>query len=105
VLPYLCENNSDCNIIDVVEQNNEMIGFVNSLGLLTGTTIINDNIFTYTPNKNYDVILLDIWMCDCDENLTSDVSTLVTKYLPYLNSGGFIFIPINKKLGDTIFTN
>jgi hypothetical protein len=104
ILPYIIKNNSSCSVIDVVEINQEIIDLVSPIGHLEGVNIINDDIFTYTPNINYDIILLNIWTCQCDY-LESEIPTLVSKYKPYLNPSGFIYAPANANLGDTIFTN
>lgn len=104
ILPHVIKNNSSCSIIDVVEINQEIINLVSSIGHLEGVNIINDNIFTYIPNINYDIILLNIWNCQCDY-LESEIPTLVSKYKPYLNPSGFVYAPANANLGDTIFIN
>ena len=104
IIPYMVKNHSSCSTIDVVEINQEMIDLVKPIGYLDGVNIINDDIFTYEPATTYDIILLDIWNCDCYENLESEMSTLTTKYISNLNPGGFIYIPINKNLGRVKFS-
>jgi hypothetical protein len=97
-LPYIIKNHSSCSVIDVIENNQEIIDLVISVGYLNDVNIINSDIFTFTPTTTYDIILLDIWMCDCN-NFTTERDTLITKYLPSLNPGGFIYIPINMDNG------
>jgi hypothetical protein len=104
VMPYICKNNSSCSVVDVVEINQEVIDLVTSIGYLNNINIINDDIYVYEPTITYDIILLDIWDCvDCNENLQNNITTLVDKYKPYLNTNGFIYTPININQGDVIF--
>jgi hypothetical protein len=103
IIPYMVKNHSSCSIIDVVEINQEMIDFVKPIGHLEGVNIINDSIFTYEPTSMYDIILLDIWACSCYENITDEISTLISKYSPSLNPNGFIYVPIHKNLGEVRF--
>ena len=104
VMPYVCKNNSSCSVIDVVEINQEVINLVTSIGHLNNINIINNDIYVYEPTITYDIILLDIWDCsDCNENLQNNITTLIDKYRPYLNTNGFIYTPININQGDIIF--
>jgi hypothetical protein len=93
-IPHIIANHSSCSVIDVVENNQEIIDLVTPIGYLDGVNIISSDIFTFTPTTTYDIILLDIWTCDCN-NFTTERDTLITKYLPSLNPGGFIYIPLN----------
>jgi trans-aconitate methyltransferase len=104
IVPHVIKYRSTCSTVDVLEINQEMIDLVESIGYLEGVNIINANIFNYIPTKNYDIILLDIWQCDCN-NFITERDTLITKYLPNLNPGGFIYTPINANLGETKFQN
>ena len=104
-IPYICKNNSPCSVVDVVEINQEVIDLVTSIGHLNNINIINNNIFSYEPIITYDIILLDIWNCiDCNENLQNEIITLVERYKPTLNEGGFIYVPINKNSGSYLFS-
>ena len=50
--------------------------------------------FSYTPTKNYDLILIDIWW---DADLASTKKDeLISKYSQYLNVEGKIYIPLLK---------
>ncbi len=100
LIPYVCKNAGIET--DLVEISQELINIVNPLGYLNGVNIINDNIFTYTPTKQYDVILLDIWNCDCGENFETELSNLLSMYNQYLNDNGIIYVPINKN-GQKVF--
>lgn len=101
IIPYIMKDN--CSVVDVVEINSEMINLIEGLNYLGNTNIINENIFDFTPTKNYDIILLDIWTCDCYPSLSSELNTLVQKYLPYLNTNGFVYVPLNFSFGQTKF--
>lgn len=101
VIPYVC-NNAGIQT-DVVEINQELIDAIQPMGYLNGVNIINDDIFTFTPTKQYDIILLNIWTCDCAENFETQMTNLLTKYNEYLNYGGIIYIPINKN-GQKVFS-
>ena len=79
--------------VDVVEIDQNVIDINNQLGYLNeNVNIINDDILTFTPTKTYDIIVLDIWWEELTEELTD---TLTTKYLPFVNEGGFLYFPIN----------
>jgi hypothetical protein len=101
VIPYILKD--ECQIIDVVEKDNNLISTIQDYNYISGTTIINEDIFVYEPNKNYDLILLDIWCNNNGQTIQSEISTLVTKFLPFLNQNGIIYIPINKINGQTIW--
>jgi hypothetical protein len=105
IIPHVVKYKSTCSTVDVLEISQEMIDLVESVGYLEGVNIINADAFNYTPTKNYDIILLDIWTCDCDPLLPTQLPTLVSKYLPYLNTGGFVYTPINSNLGETKYQN
>jgi hypothetical protein len=103
-MPYVCKNNSSCSVVDVVEIKQEVINLVTSIGHLSNINIINDDIFTYEPTITYDIILLDICDCsDCNENLQSNITVLVNKCKQYLNTNGFVYVPININQGEVIF--
>jgi hypothetical protein len=105
IIPHVVKYKSTCSTVDVLEVNQEIIDLIKPVGYLEGVNIINGNVFNYTPIKNYDIILLDIWQCDCDPLLSTQLPTLVNKYLPYLNTGGFVYAPINANLGETKYQN
>ena len=105
IVPYLSQDFAD---VDVVENDQDVIDIVSQLGhLKENVNIINDDLYTFVPNKTYDVILLDIW----HEVLTEGNNVrklewwdflneekcdeMISKYLPYVNEEGFIYIPIN----------
>ena len=85
--------------VDVIEIDQNIIDINNQLGYLNeNVNIIHDDIFTFPVEKTYDIIVLDIWwMNELTEEITD---TLTTKYLPFVNEGGFLYIPINKGVID-----
>jgi hypothetical protein len=94
-IPYVVQ---DFAQVDVVEIDQNIIDIVNQLGhLTTNVNIIKDDIFTFTTEKTYDIVLLDIWY----EPLTIELSDqLIQKYLPLVKTGGFLYIPINARSLD-----
>jgi spermidine synthase len=90
VMPYVSQ---DFSQVDVVEINQDIIDLATELGHLNeNVNIIHDNILTFPVEKTYDIIVLDIWYEALTEELTD---TLTTKYLPFVNEGGFLYFPIN----------
>lgn len=98
VIPYVVQDFAE---VDVIENDQNIIDIVNQLGHLNeNVNIINNDIFTFNIEKTYDIIVLDIWY----EALTEDLSNqLIEKYLPFVNEGGFLYIPINaRSLNDKV---
>jgi spermidine synthase len=95
VMPYVCQNFAQ---VDVVEINQDIIDLTTQLGHLNeNVNIIHDDILTFSIEKTYDIIVLDIWY----EALTEELSNeLIEKYIPFINEGGFLYIPINKGVID-----
>lgn len=91
LIPFVVQD--FCEVIDVIENNNNITQINQQLGALDSkVNIINDDIFTFQPTKMYDVIVMDIWY----EPITIDViDTLNSIYFPFLNEGGFLYYPIN----------
>lgn len=90
LIPYVSQ---DFAQVDVVEINQDVIDLAKQLGHLNeNVNIIKDDIFTFSVEKTYDIIVLDIWY----EALTEELSNeLIDKFLPFVNEGGFLYIPIN----------
>lgn len=90
VQPYVCQEFAQ---IDVIEIDQNVIDINNQLGYLNeNVNIIKDDILIYDPIKTYDIIILDIWWEAPTEELTD---ILISKYLPFVNEGGFLYFPIN----------
>jgi protein-L-isoaspartate O-methyltransferase len=95
VMPYVCQ---DFAQVDVVEINQDIIDLAKQLGHLNeNVNIIHDDILTFSVEKTYDIIVLDIWY----DALTDELSNqIIEKYMPFINEGGFLYIPINKGVID-----
>jgi hypothetical protein len=59
--------------------------------------IIKDDILTFSVEKTYDIILIDAFYEPLSEETTA---LLEEKYMPFINDGGFLYIPINKGVID-----
>lgn len=82
-----------CNV-DVVEIDNELINEISTQNYLDSkVTLVEGDINSYTSDKTYDIIVLDIWW-DFYEITDSVRSTLITKYTEYLNPDGEIYFPL-----------
>ena len=55
--------------------------------------VIYKDIFKFTPNFKYDLIIFDIWYVR-ELNLLSEIKVLKKKYFPYLNKNGFMSLPM-----------
>lgn len=55
--------------------------------------VLYEDVFTFTPYLNYDLIIFDIWYVR-DQNLLSEIKVLKEKYFPYLNKSGFMSLPM-----------
>jgi len=88
------------DVVDVIEKDIDLINLItgNSFNE-TSINIINDDAFTYTTDKTYDLIISDIhWFID--GNYTNEISLLRDKYNLNLNDGGKIFFYLTKELFD-----
>jgi len=95
VIPYVVQDFAE---VDVIENDENIIDIVTQLNHLNeNVNIIKDNIFTFNVTKTYDVIVLDIWYDPLTEELSNQ---LIEKYLPFVNEGGFLYIPINARSLD-----
>lgn len=93
--PYVCQ---DFAQVDVVEIDENVININKQIGCLNNNVnIINEDIFTFSTEKTYDIIVIDIWWKARVERISNE---LIEKFLPNLNDGGFIYIPINKGVFD-----
>ena len=95
VMPYVCQ---DFAQVDIVEINQDVIDLATQLGHLNeNVNIIHDDIFTFSVEKTYDIVVIDAFY----EALSEETITLLEeKYLPFINEGGFLYIPINKGVID-----
>jgi len=90
VMPYVCQ---DFAQVDVVEINQDVIDLAKQLGHLNeNVNIIHDDILTFSVEKTYDIVVIDAFY----EALSEErISLLEEKYMPFINEGGFLYIPIN----------
>ena len=83
----------DFSQVDVIENDQNVIDINNQLGYLNNNVnLILDDISTYTPTKTYDIVVLDIWW---EAPSMSIIESLTTKYLPFVNQGGFLYFPVS----------
>lgn len=101
MLPYVVKNN--CNIIDVVELNHDVINLIQPLGYLDNIKIYNIDVYKFIPDKTYDVIVMDIWIDDSLPSLNDEINTCLHQYMPFLNKNGIIYFPINRLKGQTVW--
>jgi len=95
VIPYVVQDFAE---VDVIENDQNIINIVAQLDHLNeNVNVINNDIFTFDIEKTYDVIVLDIWYDPLTEELSNQ---LIEKYLPFVNEGGFLYIPINARSLD-----
>tara|TARA_R100000951_G_scaffold115892_1_gene125534 strand:+ start:10490 stop:10996 length:507 start_codon:yes stop_codon:yes gene_type:complete len=91
LLPNYAEHVKNCSVVDVVENNQELIDYVDYLD--ENIDIIKHDAFTYKPSKKYDLVLVDLWWGH--ENITEDIiSSLDNNYKSYLEDNGKILIPV-----------
>ncbi len=84
----------NCSVIDVVENNQELIDYVDYLE--SPITIIKGDVLSYTPDKKYDLILIDLWWEE--EDVTQEIQdNIKNKYSSYLETNGKILIPLLEK--------
>jgi SAM-dependent methyltransferase len=90
VMPYVCQ---DFAQVDVIEINQDVIDLAKQLGHLNeNVNIIHDDILTFSVEKTYDIVVIDAFY----EALSEErISLLEEKYMPFINEGGFLYIPIN----------
>jgi protein-L-isoaspartate O-methyltransferase len=90
-IPYVCQ---DFAQVDVIENDQNIINITSQLNhLRENVNIINGDIFTFEPTKTYDIIIMDIWYNSIPEDVTENI---ISKYLPCLNEGGFLYLPLNQ---------
>jgi len=92
IFPYLSQDNT--SIIDVVEINKDIINICNNIGhLKSNVNIINADIFTYNTDKQYDLIVFDIWNEE-GSLFTEQCDILTSLFTKNLNLNGKIQFPL-----------
>lgn len=101
IAEWLIRNKNVSNI-DVLESNLELTSWYNSSGHLNPlVNIIETDALSYTPTKNYNLIIMDLWF-PREDRIATEVISVKSRYTSYLNSGGKLYIPIDKQY---LFTN
>ena len=91
---YIYQNKSATSI-DVIEEDQEIIDYVTWIN--SNINVIQHNEWTYTPNKKYDLILVDLWAMPTD--ITDDHrQLLLNNYSNHLKSGGKIILPQSQEI-------
>jgi len=94
LLPEYAKSVKNCSVIDVIENNQELIDYIDFLE--SPINIIKGDALSYTPNKKYDLILIDLWWEK--EDITQEIQdNIKNNYNSYLETGGKIILPIAEK--------
>jgi hypothetical protein len=81
----------ECSVVDVVENNKELIDYVNFID--ESINVVEHDAFTYKPAKKYDLILVDLWWGH--EDITEEIlNNIENNYKTHLEENGRILIPI-----------
>tara|TARA_A100001035_G_scaffold267555_1_gene251613 strand:- start:1130 stop:1672 length:543 start_codon:yes stop_codon:yes gene_type:complete len=97
LIPQDLYTQENCSQVDVVDNNQEVIDWVNNSGHLDpNINLINDDIYSYNTSELYDLIIIDIYWIG-SEMTDSQYESLKNKYLNNLNVGGVLYFPVNKK--------
>lgn len=103
VVPFVVQD--FCDTIDIIEIDTNIININQQLDVLNSkVNVIEGDVFTFQPTKTYDIILIDVMYRPMSEEMTNN---LTSKYLPFLNEGGFLYYPINvtSKENTTVIVN
>ena len=94
LLPQYAKEVKNCSVIDVIENNQELIDYIDYLE--SPINIIKGDALSYTPNKKYDLILIDLWWKE--EDITQEIQdNIKNNYNSYLENNGKIIIPLLEK--------
>ena len=97
LLPEYLKTVKNCSVVDVVENNNELITYTNNNKHLNeNINIIEGDAYSYTPDKKYDLILIDLWWDKADITQQNETD-LKNNYNSYLESNGKIVLPVAEK--------
>ena len=79
------QDKEDVETITVLEKNKEVIDLVqNQLPLNEKVRIVQDDVFTYTPQDKYNTIYLDVWNCINEDIYEHEMKPLMSKYRKHL---------------------
>ena len=94
LLPEYAKSIKNCSVIDVVENNQELIDYIDYLE--SPINIIKGDALSYTPSKKYDLILIDLWWEE--EDITQEIQdNIKNNYNSHLETGGKIILPVAEK--------
>ena len=94
LLPNYAKHVKKCSVVDVVDNNSELISYVDYLDDSIG--LIEADVLDYTPTKKYDLIIVDLWWNESD--VTEEIQTEIDNiYNDHLNIGGKIIFPLISK--------
>ena len=94
LLPEYAKSVKNCSIIDVIENNQELIDYIDFLE--PPINIIKGDALSYTPDKKYDLILIDLWWEK--EDITQEIQdNIKNNYNSHLENNGKIVLPIAEK--------
>ena len=97
IAEYLIAN-KNITKLDALESNLDLTNWtVNSGHLNPLINIIEADATSYTPTQRYDLIIMDLWF-PREDRISSEVPNMRDKYIPHLNSGGTLYIPIDTYL-------
>jgi len=97
LVPQELSEVNGCSKIDVLEIDQEIIDYTISSGHLNSDiNLIQGDIYSYTTTETYDLIIIDtIWY---EHQMTDeDYELLKSRLLPYINTGGALYVPIKNK--------
>jgi len=83
-------NNKSVTSLDIIESDQEIIDYVSWID--SNINIIQHDEWTYTPNKEYDLILCDLWAMPTDITIDQK-NALLSNYSSHLKNEGKIIIP------------
>lgn len=94
LVPNYAKHVKNCSVVDVIDNNAELISYVNYLD--DSINIIKADVFSYEPTKEYDLILIDLWWNE--EDVTEEIQTQLNNiYNTYLTNEGKIIFPLITK--------
>ena len=94
LLPNYAKHIKNCSVVDVIEQNKELIDYVDYLD--NSINIIEADAYNYIPSKKYNLIIFDLWWNEKDVTLKIQKS-LKKLYKEYLEDNGKIIFPLINK--------
>jgi hypothetical protein len=94
LIPEYLRTEKSCSVIDVIENNQELIDYVDYLE--SPINIIKGDALSYTPDKKYDLILIDLWW-EKDDITQEMQDNIKNNYKDYLEANGKTILPIAEK--------